>query len=189
MFFFKIAFFQKCGLHIKKCVFMIMVLFIKLFNISLLILLILYLYCDIDTIYSFSVCSLVLICFLIELSHFNRYFIVCLSMLWCYTIVSGNGWYLFKRLNLLQVLVPVLSSVVVVFGALHILLFGVSQGSVLMTVLWSLMVYLFKLWLGWWFGFLIGTYITSLFLSLFTAMLALFKKHMTTSSFDLLRME
>ena len=37
----------------------------------------------------------------------------------------------------------------VIFGALHSLVFGVSQGSVLKTELWPIMVYFYKLWLGW----------------------------------------
>ena len=54
------------------------------FIYSPLILLILYFHCIIDRIqmYSFSVqYSLVLIYLFIESSHFNQYFIVCLSML------------------------------------------------------------------------------------------------------------
>ena len=35
------------------------------------------------------------------------------------------------------------------FLALYSLLFSVSQGSVLKTVLWPIMVYFYKLWLGW----------------------------------------
>ena len=37
----------------------------------------------------------------------------------------------------------------VIFGASYILLFGMSQGSVLKTVLWPIMVHLYKLGLKW----------------------------------------
>ena len=121
---------------------------------------------------------------LIEFSHFNWYFIVCLSMLWCNTIASckGEGWYRLTRcicLHLFQVRNLMSSGcrllmwfisvsglvffkyrldrrfsilngfILVIFWALYNLLFGVSQGTVLKTVLWPIMVYFYKLLLGW----------------------------------------
>ena len=38
---------------------------------------------------------------------------------------------------------------IVIFGGLYSLLFIVSQGSVLMAILWPIMVYFCKLWHGW----------------------------------------
>ena len=76
---------QKCRVRVRFGV-RVMVVFLKLFIISSLILLIFHLHRIIDQIYSFSVCSVVLKCLLIELSRFNWYFKVCLSMVWCYTI-------------------------------------------------------------------------------------------------------
>ena len=76
-----------------------------------LILLILYLHCVIDQIYSFSVCALVcvnMIFLFSELSHW--YFIVCLSMLWFYTILfQGECCYILKRLNPLHLFAPIQS--------------------------------------------------------------------------------
>ena len=56
-----------------------------------LILLTLYLHCITDQIYSFIVCLFVSFHFLIVLNHFNWYYIMCISMLWYYTTVSGKG--------------------------------------------------------------------------------------------------
>ena len=59
---------------------------------------------------SFSVCSLVLICLLIELSYFSWYFIVFLSIMWCYIVSDkGEGWYLLKRFNPLHLFTTVLN--------------------------------------------------------------------------------
>ena len=53
----------------------------------------------------------------------------------------------------------------VIFRALYSLLFGVSQGFVLKTVLWPIMVNFYKLWLGW-ESCLIGIYTTSSYIYL-----------------------
>ena len=82
-------------------------------------------------------------------SHFNWYLKVCLSMLWYYTIVSE----VFLVSHFLNRLDRWFSRskgfTLVIFGELYSLLFAVSQCSVLKIVLWSIMVYFYKLWLGW----------------------------------------
>ena len=52
--------------------------------------------------------------------------------------VDRYSW--FSRLN---------GFTLVMVGSIYSLLFGVSQSSVLKTVLWTIMVYFYKLWLGW----------------------------------------